>query len=62
MKRLCQAADVAEYHTPDGGTLAYGSCKKHGYFMAMIHCSTADVRNLAKALLEAADHAEAKKH
>jgi hypothetical protein len=61
MKRLCQTDQTEEFCTPDGGTLVYGSCKKHDFFMATIHCSAADIRKIAESLLEAASIAEANK-
>lgn len=60
MTRVCQTSTPVEYSTPGGGTLTYGSCHRHSWFMAMIHCPPKDIRLLAHALLEAVDHAEGK--
>jgi hypothetical protein len=61
MHKVCQTEDTVEFTTPDGGSLTYGSCRRHGYFMAMVHCPTADVRRIASALLEAVEAAEHKR-
>jgi len=58
LTKVCETEPAGEYQTPQGGTLAYGPCRRHGWFMAMVHCPTADIRKLAEALLEAVDAAE----
>lgn len=60
MTKVCQSEGTIEFETPSGGTLVYGPCRRHGWFMAMIHCSPADVKQLAVSLLEAAENAEAR--
>jgi len=54
MQKLCQSEETVEFETPDGGTLTYGPCKKHGWFMMMVHCPTSDVHAIAESILEAA--------
>lgn len=60
INRVCRTQSTVEYETPGGGLLTYGSCRRHKWFMAMIHCPPKDIRLLAHALLDAVDHAEGK--
>jgi hypothetical protein len=60
LTKVCETHGPVEFQTPQGGTLAYGSCRRHGWFMAMMHCPVSDIRSFAESLLEAADVAEAK--
>jgi hypothetical protein len=59
MQRLCQTQESTEVETPGGGSFVYGPCKKHDFFMALIHAPISDVRLIAESLLEAVQHAEA---
>jgi len=60
MQQLCGTDEITEFNTPAGGKLVYGSCKKHDFFIAMIHCPTTDVRAFAESLLEAVSNMESK--